>query len=44
MGAVGGRPLGLDFDGMERRLLLAVTELHTKADIDELVGVLGKIV
>jgi glycine dehydrogenase subunit 1 len=43
LGTVGGRPLGLDFDGMERLLLLAVTELHTKADIDELVGVLGEL-
>lgn len=43
MGTVGGRPLGLDFEGMERRLLLAVTELHTKEDIDQLVGVLGNI-
>ena len=45
MGAVGGRPLGLDFDGeeMQRRLLLAVTELHTRADIDELVDALSRI-
>jgi len=43
MGCAGGRPLGLDFDGMERRLLLSVTELHTKADLDELVGVFEKL-
>jgi len=45
LGVVGGRPLALDFDaaGMERRLLLAVTELHTKQDIDALVAVLGKL-
>lgn len=45
LGVVGGRPLALDFDaaGMERRLLLAVTELHTKRDIDALVAVLGKL-
>jgi len=45
LGVVGGRPLALDFDapGMERRLLLAVTELHTRQDIDALVGVLGRL-
>ncbi len=45
LGVVGGRPLALDFEapGMERRLLLAVTELHAKADIDALVDVLGKL-
>jgi len=46
MGATGGRPLALDApegaggDEMERRLLLAVTELHTKDDLDELAAVL----
>jgi glycine dehydrogenase subunit 1 len=45
MGASGGRPLALDFEGeeMEQRLLLAVTELHTKDDIDELVDVLRRL-
>jgi glycine dehydrogenase subunit 1 len=43
MGVVGGRPLGLDFDGQERWLLLAVTELHTRADLDELVDVIGNL-
>ena len=44
-GASGGRPLSLDFDGaeMENRLLLAVTELHMKDDLDDLVGVLGTL-
>ena len=46
MGCSGGRPLALDASAEERdpalenRLLLAVTELHTRADLDELVGVL----
>jgi hypothetical protein len=43
LGVIGGRPLGLDFDGMDNRLLLCVTELHTRADIDELVAVIGKL-
>jgi glycine dehydrogenase subunit 1 len=45
MGASGGRPLDLDFAGdeMRHRLLLAVTELHTKNDLDELVEVLEKL-
>jgi glycine dehydrogenase subunit 1 len=44
LGVVGGRPLGLDFDGHEDRLLLAITELHTREDIDALVEVLRKAV
>jgi len=45
LGVIGGRPLALDFEapGMERRLLLAVTELHTKQDIDALVAVLSRL-
>lgn len=41
---LGGRPLGLDFADREDQLLLAVTELHTREDIDALVAVLGKTV
>jgi glycine dehydrogenase subunit 1 len=44
LGVLGGRPLGLDFDGHEERLLLAVTELHTREDIDALVTLLRKLV
>jgi glycine dehydrogenase subunit 1 len=44
LGVLGGRPLALDFDAHEDRLLLAVTELHTREDIDALVAVLRKLV
>jgi glycine dehydrogenase subunit 1 len=44
LGVLGGRPLGLDFPDREDQLLLAVTELHTRADIDALVAVLRKTV
>jgi len=40
LGVLGGRPLDLDFEGQENRLLLAVTELHTREDIDALTSVL----
>ena len=39
LGVLGGRPLDLDFEGQENRLLLAVTELHTREDIDALTSV-----
>jgi len=44
LGVLGGRPLGLDFDDREDQLLLAVTELHTREDIDALVATLRKTV
>ncbi len=44
IGVVGGRALGLDFADREDQLLLAVTELHTRKDIDALVAVLRKTV
>jgi len=44
LGVLGGRPLGLDFADREDQLLLAVTELHTREDIDALVAVLKKTV
>jgi len=40
LGVLGGRPLGRDFPGRENQLLLAVTELHTREDIDALTCVL----
>jgi len=44
LGVLGGRPLGLDFADREDQLLLAVTERHTREDIDALVEVLRKTV
>ena len=44
LGVLGGRPLGLDFADRDDQLLLAVTELHTREDIDALVAVLRKTV
>jgi glycine dehydrogenase subunit 1 len=44
IGVLGGRPLGLDFADREDQLLLAVTERHTREDIDALVAVLRKTV
>jgi len=44
LGVLGGRPLGLDFPGLDNQLLIAVTELHTREDIDSLVAVLHKAV
>ncbi|NNL84007.1 MAG: glycine dehydrogenase, partial [Myxococcales bacterium] len=43
LGVLGGRNLGEDFPGHDDRLLLAVTELHTRQDIEALVGVLKKM-
>ncbi len=44
LGVLGGRPLGLDFEAWDDRLLLAVTELHAREDIDALVSVLRRVV
>jgi glycine dehydrogenase subunit 1 len=44
LGVLGGRPLGLDFDAWDDRLLLAVTELHAREDIDALVSILRRVV
>jgi glycine dehydrogenase subunit 1 len=44
LGVLGGRPLGLDFPDREDQLLLAVTELHTREDLDALTGVLRRLV
>ena len=44
LGVLGGRPLGLDYPGREDQLLLAVTELHTREDLDDLVRVLRHVV
>lgn len=40
-GIVGGRDLGLDFDRLRGSMLVCVTELHTRDDIDDFVGVVG---
>ncbi len=44
LGVVGGHPLGLEFEGRERDLMLAVTELHTRRDLDDLVAVVKRVV
>ncbi len=44
LGVLGGRPLGLDFEGRDHQLLIAVTELHTREDIDALVSVLAELI
>lgn len=41
-GILPGRDLGLDFPGMERCLLVCVTERRTRAQIDALVEALGR--
>jgi len=43
LGVLGGRPLGLDFPDRENQLLVAVTEMHTRDEIDALVAVLRKL-
>jgi glycine dehydrogenase subunit 1 len=39
-GILGGFDLGKDYDGMEKNMLIAVTELNTRDDIDQLVEAL----
>lgn len=42
-GILGGYPLGQDYFGMENYLLVAVTEMNTKEEIDSLVAVLAEV-
>jgi glycine dehydrogenase subunit 1 len=42
-GIVGGYDLGLDFPEMENKMLIAVTEMNAKEDIDALVAVLSEV-
>ncbi|MGQ9524386.1 MAG: aminomethyl-transferring glycine dehydrogenase subunit GcvPA [Armatimonadota bacterium] len=41
-GVLPGRDLGLDFPGMEKRLLVCVTERRTRSEIDRLVDALSR--
>lgn len=42
-GIYGGKDLGSDFPDLQRASLWAVTEVHTKDDIDRLVDTLGEV-
>ena len=42
-GIIGGYDLGRDYPHLQRHMLLAVTELHTRAAIDRLVAALSQI-
>lgn len=42
-GIIGGYDLGKDYSGREKDMLLCVTEMNTKEDIDALVKALGEI-
>jgi len=42
-GIIGGYPLGREYPGLERGLVLCATERTTDADIDKLVAGLGKL-
>lgn len=42
-GVVGGYDLGVDYAHMQDHMLICVTEMNTKAEIDQLVELLGKI-
>ena len=42
-GIIGGYDLGRDYPGMQDHMLIAVTEVHTRAAIDELVAALGEV-
>jgi glycine dehydrogenase subunit 1 len=41
-GILGGYDLGRDYPGLENHLLIAVTEMNTKEEIDALVEILGE--
>ncbi len=43
-GIIGGYDLGRDYPHLKDTMLLAVTEMNSKAEIDALVGVLGRLV
>ena len=42
-GIIGGYDLGQDHDDLKNHMLLAVTEMNTRDDIDALVEALGAI-
>jgi glycine dehydrogenase subunit 1 len=42
-GIVGGYDLGGDYPHLANHMLIAVTEINTRASIDRLVGALGRI-
>jgi glycine dehydrogenase subunit 1 len=42
-GIVGGYDLGRDYPGLQNRMLIAVTEINTRAAIDRLVAALGEV-
>jgi len=42
-GILGGYDLGQDYAGMENEMLLAVTELNSREDIETLVDVLAEV-
>jgi glycine dehydrogenase subunit 1 len=42
-GVIGGHDLGTHYPGLDHHMLLAVTELHTRDDIDRLVAGLGAV-
>lgn len=42
-GIIGGYDLSKDFPGLENSILFAVTEMNTKAQIDDLVSLLGEV-
>lgn len=42
-GIIGGYDLGQDYAHLDGHMLLAVTEMNTREEIDELVGALGEI-
>jgi glycine dehydrogenase subunit 1 len=42
-GILGGYDLGQDYPALKDHMLIAVTEMNTKEDIDELVEVLGEV-
>jgi len=42
-GILGGYDLGRDYAGMENYLLIAVTEMNSREDIDTLVDVLAEV-
>jgi glycine dehydrogenase subunit 1 len=41
-GMAGGYDLGADFPALANHMLLCVTEMHTRGDIDALVSALGE--
>jgi glycine dehydrogenase subunit 1 len=42
-GIIGGYDLGLSYPGQDHRMLIAVTEMNTRAEIDQLVAALRRV-